>query len=172
MKTSRKGLPYVSILFCALFCCLSFMGINAGSGKVFGWFANMTAVAGLMTWFGIAVTYIRFYKGFKAQGFDRSALPYASVLQPYAAWYAAISCLVICFVSSLFLGSILFLTIQFSPITVQRLAGLLERSMGSSHFRHQLFAFHPLPHIIHCVEVEDPGAYREADGHGFQDWSR
>jgi amino acid transporter len=99
MKTSRKGLPYVSIIFCALFACLAFMGIGTGSGKVFGWFANMTAVAGLMTWFGIAVTYIRFHKGFKAQGYDRSTLPYASVLQPYAAWYAAVSCFVISFFS-------------------------------------------------------------------------
>jgi amino acid transporter len=74
------------------------MGVSAGSGKVFGWFANMTAVAGLMTWFGIAVTYIRFYAGTKAQGLDRSKLPYSSKLQPYAAWYAAISCLLICFV--------------------------------------------------------------------------
>lgn len=77
------------------------MGINTGSGKVFGWFANMTAVAGLMTWFGIAVTYIRFYKGFKAQGHDRTTLPYTSTLQPYAAWYTAISCFIICFVSAL-----------------------------------------------------------------------
>ena len=74
------------------------MGVSAGSGKVFGWFANMTAVAGLMTWFGIAVTYIRFYAGVKAQGLDRSKLPYSSKLQPYAAWYAAISCLLISFV--------------------------------------------------------------------------
>jgi amino acid transporter len=98
-KTSRKGLPYVSIIFCALFACLAFMGINSGSGMVFGWFANMTAVAGLMTWFGISVTYIRFHKGFKAQGYDRSTLPYASALQPYAAWYAAVSCFIICLVS-------------------------------------------------------------------------
>lgn len=61
----------------------------------------MTAVAGLMSWFGIAVTYIRFHKGMKAQGFDRNTLPYKSMFQPYAAWYAAISCIVICFVSRL-----------------------------------------------------------------------
>lgn len=62
-------------------------------------FANMTSVAGLMSWFAIAVTYLRFYAGMKAQGFDRSTLPYKTVLQPYAAWYATISCLFICFVS-------------------------------------------------------------------------
>ena len=75
------------------------MGINSGSGKVFNWFSNMTAIAGLMTWFGISVTYIRFYKGFRRQGYNRADLPYASSLNPYAAWYAVIACPVICFVS-------------------------------------------------------------------------
>jgi len=74
------------------------MGVKSGSGKVFGWFSNLTSIAGLMTWFGISVTYIRFYAGMKAQGLDRKTLPYMSHLQPYAAWYAAISCLFICFV--------------------------------------------------------------------------
>lgn len=74
------------------------MGVHSGSGKVFNWFANMTSVAGLLTWFGISVTYIRFYTGMKVQGIDRSNLPFASRLQPYAAWYATISCLIICLV--------------------------------------------------------------------------
>ena len=65
---------------------------------------TVTSIAGLMTWFGICVTYIRFYKGFKAQGFDRKTLPYASALQPYAAWYASIACIIICFVSHLFIN--------------------------------------------------------------------
>jgi len=98
-RTNRKGLPWVALLTSTAFAFLAFMGVSAGSGKVFGWFANMTSVAGLMTWFGIAVTYIRFYAGMKAQGLDRSKLPYHSKLQPYAAWYAAISCLLICFFS-------------------------------------------------------------------------
>lgn len=99
LKTSKKGLPYASLTLCSLFALLSYMGINTGSGKVFGWLANMTSVAGLMTWFGICVTYIRFYKGMKAQGYDRSKLPFASKLNPYAAWYAMGFCLLICFVS-------------------------------------------------------------------------
>ena len=55
----------------------------------------------LMTWFGISITYIRFHRGFKLQGFDRAKLPYASGLQPYLAYYAAVSTWVICFVSTL-----------------------------------------------------------------------
>ncbi|KAF8338014.1 amino acid permease/ SLC12A domain-containing protein, partial [Cantharellus anzutake] len=98
-RTSRRGLPYVSVIFCALFCTLAFMGTQKGAGKVFGWFANMTAVAGLMTWFGICLTYIRFYAGLRAQGFDRSKLPFSSGLQPFAAWYGMVWTLLVCFFS-------------------------------------------------------------------------
>jgi hypothetical protein len=38
--TSKSGLPYISLAFCSLFGCLAYMGINAGAGEVFGWFAN------------------------------------------------------------------------------------------------------------------------------------
>ncbi|KAG6897340.1 hypothetical protein C0992_002398 [Termitomyces sp. T32_za158] len=99
IKTSKNGLPYASLVFCSLFALLSYMGVNSGSGKVFGWLANMTAVAGLLTWFGISCTYIRFYQGMKAQGIDRSKLPFSSKLQPYAAWYAAIFCFLVCLFS-------------------------------------------------------------------------
>ncbi|KNZ73488.1 Lysine-specific permease [Termitomyces sp. J132] len=99
LKTSKKGLPWASLVFCSVFALLSYMGVNSGAGKVFGWFANMTSVAGLLTWFGISCTYIRFYQGLKVQGYDRSKLPFVSKLQPYAAWYAASSCILICFTS-------------------------------------------------------------------------
>ncbi|KAG9081339.1 hypothetical protein FS749_007735 [Ceratobasidium sp. UAMH 11750] len=67
------------------------MSVNSGAGTVFGWFANMTAVAGLMPWFGISFTYVRFYAGLKAQGFDRSTLPYASKLHPYRGPHGTLS---------------------------------------------------------------------------------
>lgn len=61
-------------------------------------FANMTSIAGLMSWFGISVTYLRFYKGLKSQGISRDTLPYRTSLQPYAAWWATFSTIFICFV--------------------------------------------------------------------------
>ncbi|KAF8516104.1 amino acid permease [Hysterangium stoloniferum] len=97
--TTKHGLPIIAVAFSACFGCLAYMGTSAGAGRVFGWFANMTAIAGLMTWFGIAFTYTRFYAGLKAQGISRKSLPYASPLQPYAAWYTVIATLVICFFS-------------------------------------------------------------------------
>ncbi|KII83780.1 hypothetical protein PLICRDRAFT_46961 [Plicaturopsis crispa FD-325 SS-3] len=113
LRTSRSGLPYAALAFCSLFSTLAYMGINSGAGTVFGWFANMTSVAGLMTWFGITFTYLRFYKGFRAQGLDRSNLPFASILQPYAAWYAMCGCLLLC----LFSGWSVFLKDKWDTAT-------------------------------------------------------
>ncbi|KZT66151.1 hypothetical protein DAEQUDRAFT_482566 [Daedalea quercina L-15889] len=97
--TTKNGLPYISVILCALFSALAYMGVNSGSGKVFTWLTNLSAIAGLVTWFGICLTYIRFYKGWKAQGFSRADLPYRSPLQPYAAWYGLASCFIISFFS-------------------------------------------------------------------------
>ncbi|KAJ6510097.1 amino acid permease, partial [Mycena vitilis] len=99
MKALPNGLPIVSLTFCSAFACLAYMGISSGSNKVFVWFSNMTSIAGMMTWFGICVTYLRFYAGMKAQGYDRKDLPFASKFQPFAAWYALCFCLLICFFS-------------------------------------------------------------------------
>ncbi|KIK51370.1 hypothetical protein GYMLUDRAFT_50605 [Collybiopsis luxurians FD-317 M1] len=99
LKTSRRGLPYISLAFCAAFAFLAYMGVKAGSGTVFNWFANMISIAGLMTWFGINLIYIRFHKGMKVQGFNRSKLPYIAPLQPYAAWYGLFMTFIFCLFS-------------------------------------------------------------------------
>lgn len=44
------------------------------------YFANMTSVAGLLTWVGILITYIRWDRGVRAQGIDRTIFPYRSFL--------------------------------------------------------------------------------------------
>ncbi|KAF9232361.1 amino acid permease [Melanogaster broomeanus] len=86
--TSRSGLPYVSVALSCAVALLSYTVINTSSGVAFTWFADMTATAGLLSWFCVGVTYLRFWKGLQAQGIDRSTLAYASRLQPYAAWWA------------------------------------------------------------------------------------
>ena len=117
--TLRNGLPVTALVLSSSFSLLAYMGVHTGSGKVFNWFANMTSVAGLLTWFGISFTYTRFYAGMKAQGIDRKSLPFYSPLQPFAAWYAAISCLVVCLVRSQYIPSLLTLTsMQFSGWSV------------------------------------------------------
>jgi amino acid transporter len=57
-------------LSCA-FLPLSYMTLGSGASVVFGWFVNITTVAGLIGWVVIQGTYLRFYYGLRAQGFDR-----------------------------------------------------------------------------------------------------
>ncbi|KAG2130717.1 amino acid permease [Suillus clintonianus] len=113
MRTSRSGHPYVAVIFCSLFSLLSYMVVNTSSGIVFTWFSNMTATAGLLAWFCIGVTYIRFRRGLLAQGYDRKRLPYASRLQPYASWWVIASSLV----TLLFSGWQVFLKANWSNAT-------------------------------------------------------
>ena len=96
-------MPIVAVIFNACFALLSYMGVSKGSGLVFTYFSQMTSIAGLLTWFGIGITYLRFYKGMKAQGFDRAKLPYYSNFQPFAAWYAVCSISIIMLVSHFFI---------------------------------------------------------------------
>jgi amino acid transporter len=86
-RTTRSGLPHVAVGFCSFFAFLAYLTVKSGSDRVFGWLSGFCATAGLVTWFGIGVTYLRFYKGMKAQGIDRRTLPFAPRVQPFAAWW-------------------------------------------------------------------------------------
>ncbi|BGP52147.1 hypothetical protein JCM10450v2_008118 [Rhodotorula kratochvilovae] len=90
-KTNRWGLPWVTVLVGVAFSLLSFMSVGSTSaGKVFGYFANMTSVCGLLTWCGICYTYIQWHKGLKEQNIDRTLLPYRAPLQPFLAYFGMI----------------------------------------------------------------------------------
>jgi amino acid permease len=157
-RTSRYGLPYVSLIVCSAFSLLSYMGVNTGSGKVFNWFANMTSIAGLMTWFGITVTYVRFYKGMAVQGYDRSKLPYASKLQPYAAWYGMVMCLLVCFVSI----AHLCISVQHPIINaVQWMEGFPQRKMGGCNICDKLPSIHIVSYPLCCRQAMDTTASRQ-----------
>ncbi|KAJ8597147.1 hypothetical protein M405DRAFT_925042 [Rhizopogon salebrosus TDB-379] len=100
LRTSRSGLPYVAVITCSAFSLLSYMAVNTSSGTVFTWFSNMCATAGLTTWFGIGVIYLRFRKGFLAQGYKTQDLPFSSRLQPFAAWWVVVMSFVTLFFSA------------------------------------------------------------------------
>ncbi|GAA5965192.1 hypothetical protein JCM8115_005386 [Rhodotorula mucilaginosa] len=97
-KTNRWGLPYYCIAVGVAFSLLSYMSAGSKSaGTVFNYFANMTSVCGLLTWWGICLTSTRFYAGLKAQGIDRKMLPYRAPFQPFLAYYGLIFSSVVLF---------------------------------------------------------------------------
>lgn len=165
--TTKRGLPLAAIGCGIAFSFLSFMGVTTGSNRVFQWFVNMTSIAGLMTWFGINVTYIRFYKGFVGQGFERSKLPFASKLNPYAAWYGAIACPFICFVSLPYphiSETRLFAHCFFAVLGLRRVH---PRELVDGELRDELPAVHPLPDPVHRLAVLVPVHARGTGGHGL-----
>ncbi|ODO11063.1 hypothetical protein I350_01665 [Cryptococcus amylolentus CBS 6273] len=101
MRTNRYGTPWVGVLTVGLFGGLSYMTLDGTASEVFNYFTNLTSACGLLTWWGMCFTYIRFNSGLRAQGISRSSLPYASVInyRALAAWFALIWCSLILFFS-------------------------------------------------------------------------
>jgi len=66
---------------------LGYMAVSNGASTVFGWFANLATMCGVINWIVICITAIRFRQGLKAQGIAPASLPYHTRFQPYAAYY-------------------------------------------------------------------------------------
>ncbi|KAF2206285.1 hypothetical protein CERZMDRAFT_115817 [Cercospora zeae-maydis SCOH1-5] len=86
LKTNRLGTPYLAVAASVIFTPLVYLALGSSSSVVFGWFVNITTIAGLVGWLVICVTYLRFFYGMRCQGINRNRLPYKSPLQPYVAW--------------------------------------------------------------------------------------
>ncbi|KAE9968107.1 hypothetical protein BLS_006015 [Venturia inaequalis] len=86
LRTNRFGTPYLAVAASLIFMPLVYLALGTSSSIVFGWFVNITTVAGLIGWVVICITYLRFFYGLKYQHINRDRLPYKSPLQPYMAW--------------------------------------------------------------------------------------
>lgn len=63
------------------------MNEREGAAKVFNWLVSLTTIAGLLAWATINLTFVFFYFGMRAQGFNRDNLAFRSRLQPYLAYW-------------------------------------------------------------------------------------
>ncbi|KAJ5129065.1 Arginine permease CAN1 [Penicillium atrosanguineum] len=86
-RTTEGGVPYVSVIFTALFGLLGFMNVSEDAGQVFNWLVNLSSVAGFVTWSCINASHIAFMRALAARKVSRDTLPYKAILQPYLAWY-------------------------------------------------------------------------------------
>lgn len=69
-----------------IFPCLSFLQLGNSSATVLGWLINLVTAGGVIDYIVMCVTYLFFYRACKAQGLDRSTLPYYGRFQPYCGW--------------------------------------------------------------------------------------
>lgn len=73
-RCNRLGVPYYAVGLTCLPLPLVYLNVANNTSVVFGWFVNITTVAGLIGWIVIEITYIRFYRGLKKQGYSRDGI--------------------------------------------------------------------------------------------------
>lgn len=90
LKTSKRGIPWVGVLFISCFLPLAYMACSESSATVFSWFQELVSSNTLLRWILISANHIHMDRALKAQGFSRKDLPYSSKIAPYAAWFSGI----------------------------------------------------------------------------------
>lgn len=88
-RTLKNGNPYAAVLMSWAMGLLAFLSINNGSAKAFEFFVNLTSISGVLTWWIISVTYLRFWRGLQVQGLKRREfLPWTTPFTPFMAVWA------------------------------------------------------------------------------------
>ncbi|KAN0061861.1 hypothetical protein ACQY0O_005855 [Thecaphora frezii] len=90
-RTLRSGVPHYALLGCWLVGSLAYLGSSSSSATVFNFLTNLTALGGIVTWFCIAITYLRFRAGMKAQNIPHSVLPWKSCLTLAGAYWTLLA---------------------------------------------------------------------------------
>lgn len=72
LKVNRFGTPWIAVAASLIFMPLVYLSLGSNSSVVFGWFVNITTIAGLIGWLVIQVSYLRFYYAMKRQGISRN----------------------------------------------------------------------------------------------------
>ncbi|KAH8654448.1 amino acid permease/ SLC12A domain-containing protein [Tricladium varicosporioides] len=165
MRCNRFGTPWYAVMLSVMPSPLVYMVVNNEASIVFGWFVNVTTVAGLIGWVVIGVTYLRFYYALRKQGISRDALPYKSPLQPYVAYATTLVVFLVIFFS----GYAVFFPGNFTA------SGFLTYYINIAIFAalYMFFKFFltskmiPLEHIDFSDELESIRAWKESEESGM-----
>ncbi|CCE92818.1 uncharacterized protein TDEL_0E05750 [Torulaspora delbrueckii] len=90
LKTSKRGIPWVGVLFISSFLPLAYMSCSESSATVFSWFQELVSSNTLLRWILISANHIHMDRALRAQGYSRKDLPYSTTIAPYAAWFSGI----------------------------------------------------------------------------------
>ncbi|PRQ75736.1 Amino acid permease/ SLC12A domain-containing protein [Rhodotorula toruloides] len=99
-RVNKYGVPYYAVLASFAFGPLAYLSLGSGgASQAFAWLQNLSTVAGLIAWGTLCFAYIRFHRGCKVQGVDRSTFPWSGPFQPFTAWYGFVGSVIITLVS-------------------------------------------------------------------------
>ncbi|WVR07309.1 hypothetical protein IAU60_004350 [Kwoniella sp. DSM 27419] len=103
-RVNRHGVPWVAVCVTLAVSCLSYLSVSSGTVKVLNWWINLVGSAQLVSWTCIAITYLRFRSGLKAQNLLHTGfLPNKGYLQPFSGWYVLVWSPIVFFFSGYFL---------------------------------------------------------------------
>lgn len=93
------GIPYNAVLFSASFGLFSYLCVSEKATIVFQDLTSIISSSGIIAWFAMCLSYIRFYYGLKFRpdiiSRDDKAYPYRSPFQPYSAIFGLIGSTII-----------------------------------------------------------------------------
>jgi amino acid transporter len=107
---NKGGVPVPAVLLTLCFGPFAYLSVSHGGGTAFLWLSSLSTVAGLFAWGTISVSYLRFRRALKVQGFDTTTMPYRGKLQPYLSWLN----IFICSITIIFSGWSTFLNGNFT----------------------------------------------------------
>lgn len=83
--TTKTGVPIYCVIAALLWALISFLQLNKGSAVVLSWIINLITSCQLINFLVMSFTYVFFFRALKAQGIDRSTLPFVGWYQPWLA---------------------------------------------------------------------------------------
>lgn len=99
---TKYSIPIYCVLVVNAVGCLSFLTVSNSSSTVFNWIVSICGSAGLLTQGLFNIIYIRWWQATKAQGMDRSKLPFRRRGQIYCSCAALFGFMIILLVSDSF----------------------------------------------------------------------
>ncbi|KAI5457125.1 amino acid transporter [Mariannaea sp. PMI_226] len=84
-KCTKQGVPIYCFCVVMIFPFLSFLQLSNSSAKVLNWLINIMTGGSLINYLIMGITFFNYYLATKAQGFDRTKLPYYGFFQPWGA---------------------------------------------------------------------------------------
>lgn len=113
---TKRGVPYMSVLFTSLFGLLSYLSVQDNTALIFERLVSVCSTAGLLVWSGMCLSFIRFYYALRLRpdiiSRNDGDYPYRSPLQPYLAYFGLILGLFLVFAS----GFVVFLKNEWSAL--------------------------------------------------------
>lgn len=98
--TTKTGVPIYCVIAALCWALISFLQLGKGSKVVLNWIINLITSCQLINYSIMSFTYVFFYRALKAQGIDRSTLPFVGWYQPWLAIIGGLLAFVMIFVGT------------------------------------------------------------------------